>query len=710
MNMKNFFLTLLGVISVGGVAAGSSAVVGKGQPGLTGVMNAQLPRKDGEFLVTVRGTVAHSPAIRELVRQGGRVLKQFRSSPTVLVKMPAAEGTLAFSAAMTSLMQAPEVKNVEANALLRVNVVPNDEKFAELYAMQNNGQTGGREGADVSATAAWDITTGSRSVVVGIIDTGIDYTHPDLRDNYWANPGEIGVDENGQDKSTNGRDDDGNGYIDDYRGWDFVNNDNDPMDDQGHGTHCAGTIGARGNNGEGVAGINWEVSLVGLKFLGADGSGTLDAAVEAIEYATSLGVNLTSNSWGGGGYSQTMAAAIAEAGSKGILFIAAAGNELNNNDANPSYPASYPLDNIISVAATDHKDDLAYFSNFGQRSVHLAAPGVDILSTTPGGKYRKLSGTSMACPHVSGAAALLWSAFPELDYKGIKARLINNVSAVASLQSRTVAAGRLSLPAALEVDNVAPGMVPQLAVVEAGLFDARVTWRPSGDDEMDGRARSYELRYLPDEAVGMKSWEEAEVLAVVRDQADAEELGVTLTQLPDDFKGMIAIRAADNVGNFGAFSEPVSIALADRFMVASFSAANTEGVTFEGTWGVQEIENRGLVFSDSPNGRYGSSINSSMFLPTITGDFSKTTYVTLTSSFELEARYDFGFVEARAPDGDWVELAKVNGTGSVSKMVFPLPAALQGASELQIRFRISSDISITLDGWLIDGMTLIQAL
>lgn len=707
--MKKFVLTLLGVVSVAGVASGSASVVGKRETALAGVMNAHFPRMGGEFLVTVRGRIEDSQAIRDLVARGGRVVKQFRSSPTVLVKMPDTEGTLAFNTAVTALLNAADVKNVEANAILQTKVVPNDEKFAQLYAMQNSGQTGGRDGADVSATAAWEVTTGSRNVLVGIIDTGIDYTHPDLKENYWSNPGETGLDENGEDKATNGLDDDGNGYIDDFRGWDFVNNDNDPIDDQGHGTHCAGTIGARGNNGIGVAGVNWEVSLVGLKFLGADGSGTLDAAVEAIEYATTLGVNLTSNSWGGGGYSETMAAAIAEAASKGILFVAAAGNELNNNDSNPRYPASYAIDNVISVAATDHNDELAYFSNYGKNTVHLAAPGVDILSTTPGGKYEKLSGTSMACPHVSGAAALLWSAFPDLDYKGIKARLMNNVSAVASVQSRTIAAGRLSLPTALENDTVSPAVVSDLAVAEAGLFDARITWSPTGDDQTEGRARSYELRYLPESEVGTKSWENAEILAVVRDSEGAEELSVTLTDLPDDFKGMIAVRGADNVGNFGEFSEPTAIELADRVVVASFNATNTDGVSFEGTWGVQDVEGRGVVFSDSPEGSYGAGIDNSMVLPSITGDFSKTTYLALTSSYQLEARYDFGFVEARAPGGDWVEVVKVNGNSPVTKAVVSLPAALRGAAELEIRLRIISDISINFDGWLIDGVSLIQA-
>ncbi|MFC1672199.1 S8 family serine peptidase, partial [Planctomycetota bacterium] len=228
---------------------------------------------------------------------------------------------------------------------------PNDTRFDELYGMHNTGQTGGTDDADIDAPEAWDVTTGSRDVLVGVIDTGVEYTHQDIAANYWSNPGETGTDGSGNDKRTNGVDDDGNGFVDDWRGWDFINDDNDPIDDHYHGSHCSGTIGGVGNNSEGVAGVNWQVSIVGIKFLSSGGSGSLADGIDSIYYGTLIGCDLTSNSWGGGGFMQDMEDAINDAGAHDILFVAAAGNNSSDIDASPFYPASYECDNLISVAA-----------------------------------------------------------------------------------------------------------------------------------------------------------------------------------------------------------------------------------------------------------------------------------------------------------------------------------------------------------------------
>ena len=322
---------------------------------------------------------------------------------------------------------------------------PDDTDFPQLYGLHNTGQTNGTVDADIDAPEAWNRTVGSRDILVGVIDTGIDDTHPDLIANLWQNPGETGPDGFGSDKSTNGIDDDANGFIDDYRGWDFANDDNNPFDGHFHGTHVSGTIGGAGNNTMGVAGVNWIASIVGIKFLDDGGSGATSDGIDSIYYATLIKVRLTSNSWGGGGFSQAMLDAIGDAHANGILFIAAAGNANVNNDTSPHYPSSYTNANLISVAATDRNDARASFSNYGAIGVDLGAPGVDTLSTMPGGAYATKSGTSMATPHVSGAAALLWSFSPNVDHMAIRDAIFSGVDLIPSMAGKTVTGGRLNV-------------------------------------------------------------------------------------------------------------------------------------------------------------------------------------------------------------------------------------------------------------------------
>jgi subtilisin family serine protease len=393
-------------------------------------------------------------------------VKQFRTDPSLLkVKV---QGAAAMPELLADIQANSQVQFAEPNFIYHTfdntarvldevqGVIPNDPGFTQTWAMLNTGQADpkgqiGAAGVDIGATKAWALGTGSKDIVVAVIDTGVDYTHEDLANNVFVNTKETAGD---------GKDDDGNGFVDDVHGWNFAANTNDPLDDHSHGSHCSGTIGGEGNNGIGVAGVNWHVSILPVKFLTAEGSGTLDGAVESIKYATKMGANVMSNSWGGGGFSQTMLDAIKEAKDKGILFVAAAGNDGNNNDANPSYPASYDVDNVIAVAATDNNDQKASWSNYGQRTVHLAAPGVNIYSSLPmkidtyGNKYGTMSGTSMACPHVSGAAALLWSLNKDMKYSDIKARLLATVDPVRGLKKKTVSGGRLNINNA--VRNIVP--------------------------------------------------------------------------------------------------------------------------------------------------------------------------------------------------------------------------------------------------------------
>jgi len=286
--------------------------------------------------------------------------------------------------------------------------------------------------AKIGAPKAWEVTKGSSSMVVAVIDTGIDYNHSDLSFNVWRNPN--------PDKKVN-----------DLVGFDFIHNDGLPFDDHSHGTHCSGVIGAVGNDGKGISGVNQRVSIMGLKFLSAEGSGDTAGAIKAIDYAITHGAKVLSNSWGGKGDDDNkgLRDAIQRAEDKDVLFIAAAGNDGTNNDTDQTFPASLNAPNMISVAATDSSDDLAYFSNTGAKSVQVGAPGVDVYSTVPGNKYAKMSGTSMACPHVAGAAALVWSAHPQWTHKEVKARLMESVDKIPALEGKTVTGGRINVARAV---------------------------------------------------------------------------------------------------------------------------------------------------------------------------------------------------------------------------------------------------------------------
>lgn len=370
--------------------------------------------------------------------------------------------------AIERLSKHPAVKYVEPDYKVRAIGIPNDSRFGELWGMHNEGQTGGTADADIDAVEAWDISTGSRDVIVGVIDTGVDYTHPDLANNVWVNPNEIPGD---------GIDNDNNGYVDDVHGINAITNSGNPMDDQGHGTHVSGTIGAQGNDGSGVAGVNHEVSIIGCKFLDSSGSGSISDAIKCVDYMVGLknaGVNvrLTNNSWGGGGSSQAMIDALTASENADILFIAAAGNGAYDNDASPSYPASYEHDTVMAVASTDHNDNMSSFSQWGANSVDIGAPGSAILSTIPGGGYDSFSGTSMATPHVAGAAALVLSVNPDLTAVELKNLLMSSGDTTAAMTGKTVSGKRLNVHQALLDADPSPSfklsVTPSSQTIEAG--------------------------------------------------------------------------------------------------------------------------------------------------------------------------------------------------------------------------------------------------
>ena len=336
---------------------------------------------------------------------------------------------------------------VEPNWVLQVGSVPNDAKYTNgyLWGLKKSNKTVGMIGANLEE--AWQITTGSKEIKVAVIDSGIRYTHQDLKVNMWNNPDEI---------AGNGKDDDGNGYIDDIYGINAMrkikaSKKGDPMDDNGHGTHVAGTIGAQANGGGEVVGVAWDVKLIALKFLGHDGRGNTSDAIACIDYAIAKGAKVINASYGGGGPSKATRNAIKRARDAGVLFVAAAGNDSSNNDEKPQYPANYKVNNVLSVASIYFNGDLSSFSNYGLKSVDIGAPGSLIYSTYHSNdtSYQILSGTSMAAPHVSGVAALILSKEPTLTPSQLRKRLMDTTQPLASLKNKTVSGGALDAYAAL---------------------------------------------------------------------------------------------------------------------------------------------------------------------------------------------------------------------------------------------------------------------
>ena len=414
---------------------------------LSGASHAKpkpLPAVAGELLIGFKVDVSVADQQALLKKIGASEQRKFRKIHGALAKLRPES----VDAALKQLRGDKRVRYAERNFVFRSDAATNDPLYDRLWALENTGQpvagSAGSPDADIDAPEAWSITAGSPAVTVAVIDTGVDHSHPDLSSAIWVNPGEdcAGC-------RTDGRDNDGNGYVDDWRGWDFANDDNDPSDDHGHGTHVAGTIGAVGDNGIGVTGVAQRVRLMPLKFLTAAGTGTTADAISAILYASQQGADVLNNSWGGEDYSQALADAVAVTDSRGQLFVAAAGNDSSDNDSAPTYPSSLESTNVISVAATDNTDELAWFSNAGRSSVDLAAPGLEIYSTWPGGGYRSSSGTSMAAPHVAGAAALAKAAFPSASALGLKALLLDTVDAKTPLSDLTASGGRLNAATAV---------------------------------------------------------------------------------------------------------------------------------------------------------------------------------------------------------------------------------------------------------------------
>jgi thermitase len=451
---------------------------------LSGTSSVAASIVTNSLLVRFKDTAQADSIALTLGSLGATVSRSYADGPDHIVLGPG----VAQWRALQVLKADPDVTYAEADGTFRVAgaVAPNDAKLSQLWGLNNANDV------DINAPEAWAITTGNPSMIVAVLDTGLTLTHPDLASKVWTNPGEVGG---------NSADDDGNGYADDTNGWNFVNNTNDVRDDNGHGSHVSGTIAAASNNGVGVTGVDWQARIMPLKILDASGSGSDSSAIAAIYYAVAKGARVINASWGGGDYSSAMLDAIRYAGTKGVLFVAAAGNDGVNTDGAPEYPADYAATNIISVAAVDSGGNLASFSNYGANSVTLAAPGVGIVSTVLNGRYSSYSGTSMATPHVSGVVSLILGLYPQDTPEQVIAIIKATVKPLASMAGAAQAPGIIDAAAALTLagrSNATPttptggttmttttttdaGGVPSLQVGASSDDDVRASINSSGE-------------------------------------------------------------------------------------------------------------------------------------------------------------------------------------------------------------------------------------
>lgn len=393
-------------------------------------------------VIVVPKNPADAPALEDWTSARG--IKSLHSHPALggirVLHVPSASSA---DEVIRQLEASGLVECAEPDYLVAASRAPNDPAYQDGRAWAlNSVLTTGTRSSVIDAPAAWSIVSESPTVIVAVVDSGIRYTHEDLAGNMWTNPSEV---------AGNGLDDDHNGYVDDVYGLNTVANNGDPMDDVGHGTHVAGILGAVGNNGKGSAGVTWTVQLMALKFLDSNGEGAISDAITCIDYARAHGANLINASWGGSGLSRSLQRALERLRAAGILFVTAAGNDGMNRDTSADYPASFALDNVVVVAATDRSDRLASFSAYGSATVDLAAPGVDIFSAwhTADSAYATADGTSMAAPYVTGVFALLKARFPLKTYGELIQAVLTGVDSCATLSGKTVSGGRLNALGAL---------------------------------------------------------------------------------------------------------------------------------------------------------------------------------------------------------------------------------------------------------------------
>jgi subtilisin family serine protease len=645
---------------------------------------AELARRlpahaDRELLVKLRQDVDLDSFVSLQSQDGIQTVEHFQFPESMrarfggeLLRLKLPEGVTT-AEGLALLEGDPRLSYVASNDLRQAGKVPSDELNGDLWGLER-----------IQAPQAWERTTGSRQgPVIAVLDTGLDVSHPDIAPNLWTNPGEI---------PGNGIDDDGNGVVDDRHGYNAVDQTGDPFDDYTHGTHCAGTIAAVGDNGIGVTGVNWQARIMPVKMM-RNGTGTVADTVRAVAYATANGATITSNSYGGP-YSQPEYDAFA---ASPLLHICAAGNEGNDNDVSRyypherpvGYPATFELPNVISVAASGKNDRLANFSNYGAQTVDLAAPGVSVLSTVPGGGYETKSGTSMATPHVAGVAGLIATLYPDATPEQIKTRLLSNVDPVPALAGKVLTGGRLNAARALEDDSTPPSS-PTQARAEARWNEIDLAWTHSADDgdaggdvafsevrwtESDGRVVSHRQK-------GGASGSPAKTRLPLLPSADPRLLEVDLVQI-------------DNVGN-------ASLPARLQVSVPPARVADLDWVS-DGKWARLDLPGRPGVWTDSPESNYGPREDSAL----------------TTRPFKLEGQGSLLSFETRyriEPESDAVEVEILEAGGSQWKRLSELTSYREwhrqvvdlspyDGKTVQLRFRLHSDSARSEEGIYLDRIS-----
>ena len=595
-----------------------------GFPGAVTASNWSEPPSfaPGELLVRFDRSATTAARADVLADFDAKVVERLPLSGLVRVQL---EPGMSVEAAAAAFERRPDVRYAQPNHRFRLAATPNDTFFSSLWGMTK-----------IEAPTAWDTRTDSSAVTVAVVDSGVDYTHPDLTDNIWAN-----------DDPVDGLDNDGNGRVDDLRGWDFVNNDNNPMDDNDHGTHVAGTIGARGNNATGVTGVNWQVKLMPLK--AGDSSGNLLESwiVAAFQYACANGAKVVNGSFGGyGSFPQSMYDAVNAC--PGALFVFAAGNENNNNDVDPAWPCSLSSPNVVCVAASAQNDERASFSNYGVTTVDLAAPGVDILSTVPGNAYDSWPGTSMATPHVAGAAALVLAERPGLTSTELRRALILSADPKSTLTGLVASGARLNVRRAFSQEIVAPaGLVAGSPSPSLNAWSnsntATASWSGATDASgIDGYSWGWSpsATFEPDEV------------------KDGEENVTSTSSTLADGQHWFHVRARDGAGNWGATVH------VGPFMVDTFPATRPTLSSPSHRVGVasadRTVEVNWITLGDSLSGLDGFSVawaRQSLVPVDETKDVEEG-IVRVTSAPLAPGPWWFG-IKARDNAGNWTDVATV---------------------------------------------------